>query len=98
MLPLKANETTADFMKRIFHMMKQTLVEDNGRNSLMQLGLTYDIDTIPYVLTFDEHVLRQRFTSLWERDYLVEKLSHRRRNTTFRWINKMMHPDWDSRE
>jgi hypothetical protein len=46
----------------------------------MQLGLTYNIDAVPYVLIFDEHVLRQSpgFTSLWERDYLVEKLSHRR--------------------
>jgi hypothetical protein len=39
--------------------MKQTLVEGNVRRSFMQLGLTYDIDTIPYVLIFDEHVLRE---------------------------------------
>jgi hypothetical protein len=37
-------------------MMKQTLVEDNVRSSFMQIGLTYDIDTIPYVPIFDERV------------------------------------------
>jgi hypothetical protein len=57
-LALGTDETTAGFMKQIFHMMKQTLVEDNGRSSFMQLGLTYDIDAIPYVLMSDEHVLR----------------------------------------
>jgi hypothetical protein len=40
-------------------MMKQTLFKDNVRSFFMQLGLTYDIDTIPYVLIFDEHVPRQ---------------------------------------
>jgi hypothetical protein len=28
-LPLETDETTAGFIKRLFHMMKQTLVEDN---------------------------------------------------------------------
>jgi hypothetical protein len=97
---LETDETTAGFIKRIFHMMKQILVEENVRSSFMQLDLTYDIDTIPHMLIFDEHVLRQSpgFTSLWERDYPVEKLSQRRQNATFGWINKMMRPDWDSRE
>jgi hypothetical protein len=82
-LPLETDETTTGFIKRIFHMMKQILFEDNVQSSLMQLGLTYDIDTIPYVLIFDEYVLRQRpeFTSLWERDCPVERLSQLRRNT-----------------
>jgi hypothetical protein len=66
----------------------------------MQLGLTYDIGTIPYMLIFDEHVLERspRFTSIWERDCFVEKLSQGRRMATFGWINTMMRPDWDSRE
>jgi hypothetical protein len=99
-LPLEAGETTAGFMTRIFHMMKPTVVEDDVRSSFVQLGLTYDIDTIPCVLISDEHVLRQSpgFTSLWERDYPVEKLSQRRRNATFGWMNRMMRPSCDSRE
>jgi hypothetical protein len=64
-LPLETDERTTGFSKRIFHVMKRTLVEDHVRGSFMQFGLTYDINTIPYALIFDEHVLRQSpgFTS-----------------------------------
>jgi hypothetical protein len=98
--PLETDETTAGFIKRNFHMMKQTLVENNVRSSFVQFCLTYDIDTNLYELIFDEHVLRQSpgFTSLWERGYPIEKPSQRRGNATFGWINKMICPDWDSRE
>jgi hypothetical protein len=58
-LPLETDKTTASFIKRFFYMMKQILVDDNVRSPFMQLGLTYDIDTIPYVLIFEERVLRQ---------------------------------------
>jgi hypothetical protein len=99
-LPLDSDETAAGFIKRIFHIMKQTLVEDNVRSAFTQLGLRYNIDIIPYTLLFDEHELRQSsgFTSLWQRDYPLEKLSQRRRNATFGWVNKMMRPDWNDRE
>jgi hypothetical protein len=39
-LPLETDETTAGFIKRIFHIIKQSLAEDNVQSSLMQLGLT----------------------------------------------------------
>jgi hypothetical protein len=38
-LPLESEETTAGFIMDIFHMMKQTLVEDNVRHAFVQLGL-----------------------------------------------------------
>jgi hypothetical protein len=65
-LPLETDKTTTGFIQRISHMMKQTLVEDNIRRSFVQLGLTYDIDTIPDVFISGEHLLRQSpgFTSL----------------------------------
>jgi hypothetical protein len=56
-LLLKSEETTVGFIKRIFHMMKQTLVPDNVRSSFRQIGLRYGIDTSPYVLLFEEHML-----------------------------------------
>jgi hypothetical protein len=34
-LPLETKKTTAGFIKQIFHMMKQTLVEDNVRSSFL---------------------------------------------------------------
>jgi hypothetical protein len=97
---LDGDETTAGFITRIFHMIKQTRVADNVRSAFVQLGLRYDIDTDPYVLLFDEHVLRESpgFTSLWQRDFPLEKLSQRRRNATFDWVNTAMRPDWNSRE
>jgi hypothetical protein len=55
-LSLETDETTAGFIKRIFHMMEWNPVEDNRRSSFMQLSLTGDINIIPDVLIFDEHV------------------------------------------
>jgi hypothetical protein len=79
-LPLDFDETTAEFIKRIFHTIKQTLVEDNVRSSFMQIGLQYNIETSPYLLSFDEDVLRQSsgFISLWQKDYPLEQLSRRK--------------------
>jgi phosphosulfolactate phosphohydrolase-like enzyme len=37
--PWDNDQTTAGVIKRIFHVMKQTLVEDNVRNAFIQLGL-----------------------------------------------------------
>jgi hypothetical protein len=34
-LPLESDEHTAGFIKRIFHLMKQTLMEDNIRSASM---------------------------------------------------------------
>jgi hypothetical protein len=84
-LLLESEETTVGFIKRIFHIMKQTLVPDNVRSSFKQIGLRYGIDTSLYVLLFEEHLLRQSpgFTSLWQIDYPLKKLSGRRRNTPF---------------
>jgi hypothetical protein len=96
-LPLESDETTAGFIMCIFHMMKQTLVEDNVQHAFVQLGLRYNIDTSPYTLLFDERVLREspKFTSLWQRDYPLEKLSQGRRNVIFGWANKAMRPEWN---
>jgi hypothetical protein len=78
-VPLESDETTAGFIMRIFQMMKQTLVEDNVRHAFVQLGLRYNIDTSPYALFFDKLVLRESpgFTSLWQRDHPLEKLSQK---------------------
>jgi hypothetical protein len=38
-LPPESDEHTEGFIKRIFHLMKQTLMEDNVRSAFMQLGL-----------------------------------------------------------
>jgi hypothetical protein len=95
-LPLETDETMARFIRCIFHMMKQTLVETKARSAFRLAGLRYDIGRNPYVLLFDENVLRQSpgFTSLWERDCPPDNLSQRRRNAPFGWVNMTMRPDW----
>jgi hypothetical protein len=67
-LPLESDETTVGFIRHIFDMMKQTLVETNVRSSFRQIGIQYDVDRDPSVLLFDEDVLGQSpgFTSRWE--------------------------------
>jgi hypothetical protein len=37
-LPLESDKTTAGFIKRIFHMLTQTLMEDTVRNAFTHLG------------------------------------------------------------
>jgi hypothetical protein len=96
-LLLEGDEHTAGFIKRIFHLIKQTLVGDNVRNAFIQLDLQYNIEATIYLLYFDEGVLRESpgFTSPWESDYPAEKLSYRRRNSPFGWVNRMMRPEWN---
>jgi hypothetical protein len=96
-LPLDSDETTAGFITRTFHMVKQTVVKDNVQHAFIQLGVRYNIDTSPYTLPFDERVLRESpgFTSLWQTDCPLEKLSQRRRNAIFGWVNKAMRPEWN---
>jgi hypothetical protein len=96
-LPLQSDEHTAGFIKRIFHLMKQTLVEDNVQSAFMQLGLQYIIEATPCLLHFDEDVLREGpgFILLWESDYPAERLSYRRGNSPFGWVNMMMPPEWN---
>jgi hypothetical protein len=95
--PLDSDETTVGFIKQIFYTMKQTLMENNVRSSFMQIGLQYNIETSPYLLSFDEDVLRQRsgFTSLGQRDHPLEQLSRRRQNVPFGWVNQAMRAEWN---
>jgi hypothetical protein len=67
-LPFDNDEITTGFVKRVFHNAKQTLVEDNVRSAFMQLRLSCDIRTTPYLLLFDENMLRESpgFLALWE--------------------------------
>jgi transposase len=91
-LPLDSDETTAGFIKRICQTMQQTVVEDNVQSSFMQIGLHSDVETSPYLLSFDEDVLRQSsdFSSIWQRDYPLEQFSPRRQNVPFGWVNQTM--------
>jgi hypothetical protein len=99
-LPVRNDKTTVGFIKRIFHNLKQSRVEDNVRSAFMYLGLTYQVDTTLYLLIFDENVPResQDFQTLWQRDYPIEALSPRRRTAAFGWINEQTAAHWNAEE
>jgi hypothetical protein len=84
------------FINRIFHNMKQTLVEDMMRRAFIQIGIRYNIDVVPYRLIFDESTLRESpgFLTLWRRDYPLGQLSVKRRNARFSWVNQGMRDNW----
>jgi hypothetical protein len=67
---LQSDESTSSFSNRIFHMMKQALVENNHRAAFFHPGLGYSIDVSPSRLLFNSHVLRSgsEFTSLWQEE------------------------------
>jgi hypothetical protein len=91
-LPFQNDETTVGFIKRVFHNLKQSLVEDNVRSAFLHLGLPYQVGVTPCLLLFNENVLResQGFQTLRERDYPMEALSYKKRTETFGWINEQM--------
>jgi hypothetical protein len=58
-LALDSDDSAARFIKRIFHNMKQALVEENVRNAFIQIGVRHNMDVVPYRLIFDEPQLQQ---------------------------------------
>jgi hypothetical protein len=57
------------FLLRVYRDFKQTVIEVNIWKAFEAIGITYDIEQIPYGLLFDEEKLRQSpgFVELWER-------------------------------
>jgi hypothetical protein len=55
-LPSQNGETAVGLIKRIFHNLNQSLVEDNVRSAFVHLGLTYQVDVTPYLLIFRKNV------------------------------------------
>jgi hypothetical protein len=67
---MNSDDSTAPFIRRIFHNMKQTPVADNVWSAFVQIGVSYNIDVAPCRLIFDESTLRQSqgFLTLWHLD------------------------------
>ena len=88
-LPLSNDNSTVKFIQKIFHSLKQTLIEDNVRNAFKMLGFEYDVSHTPYTLLFREEKLHgsRGFREIWEADYPLDQLSKRRREPRYGWIN-----------
>jgi hypothetical protein len=63
---LESDETKTTIIKCIFHVMMQSLVQDQVGSGFLHLWLQYDIDACPHVLIFDSPVLGKGVTLLWQ--------------------------------
>jgi hypothetical protein len=66
----------AQFLLKVYHDFKQTMVESNRWEAFAAIGFIYDIEQTPYGLLFDEEKFRQcrGFVELWERNTPSESL------------------------
>jgi hypothetical protein len=80
----------AAFLIRVYHDLKQTMIEVNIWGAFAAIGFSYDIMETPYRLLFDEQKLRQSrgFIGLWDRDTRLESLLTCRQQAQLGWINK----------
>ena len=89
-LPFDNEQGTADFLFRTYRTFKQTMIEPNIWGAFQEAGFDFDVSNEPYRLQFDEEKLRRTpaFQEIWAIDFPLEKLSARRQNAKFGWINQ----------
>jgi hypothetical protein len=66
------------------------MVEANIWGAFQQAGFEFEVGAEPYRLRFDKEKWRASpaFREIWSLDFPLEKLSTRRQNARFGWINK----------
>jgi hypothetical protein len=89
-LPFDDDQPTATFLLNTYRTFRQTMVEANIWGAFHQAGFEFEVGAEPYRLRFDEEKLRASpgFRGIWSLDFPLEKLSVRRQNARFGWINK----------
>jgi hypothetical protein len=90
-LPFDDDQGTATFLLKIYRTFKQTMIEVNIWAAFQQAGFEFDVSREPYRLRFDREKLRSSpaFQEIWSLDFPLEKLSVRRQQTRFGWINQL---------
>jgi hypothetical protein len=88
--PFNEDDGTGFFLLRTSRTFKQTMIEGNIWGAFQEAGLEFDASVEPYRIRFDEEKLRRspRFEEIWHLDFPLEKLSTRRQNARFSWINQ----------
>jgi hypothetical protein len=83
-------KATVNFIIKVYHDFKHTMVESNTWRAFQALGLEFDTRSEPYSLSFNEEKLRESagFRALWSIDFPLDQLSTRRRDASFGWINQ----------
>jgi hypothetical protein len=89
-LPFGNDHSVAAWVKHIFHNFKQTLISNKVCSAFMHIGIQYSIKVEPYLLTFDECVLRESsgFLEIWQHDYPLGQLLLRRKRSRFGSLNQ----------
>jgi hypothetical protein len=89
-LPIEDDQGTAAFRLKTYRAFKQTMIEANIWGAFHELGFEFDTSVEPYRLLFHEEILRATpgFREIWALDFPLEKLSLRRQNAKFGWINR----------
>jgi hypothetical protein len=89
-LPFGDDQDTATFLLKTYRTFKQTMVEVNIWGAFQQAGFEFDVSVEPYRLRFEGAKLRASpaFQEIWSLDFPLGRLSARRQNASFGWINK----------
>jgi hypothetical protein len=83
-------QSAADFLLKVYHDFKQTMIEVNTWRVFAAIGFTHDIEQSQYAMLFDKEKPRQSpgFTELCERDTPLGSMSRRRQNAKFGWMDE----------
>lgn len=92
----QTQQSTVDHSKQAFVSSKiinayeETMTGSRIRASFNRAGFTIDTSKNPHRLIFDENLLKENpgFKKLWDANVPMERLSARRQNHRFGWINQ----------
>jgi hypothetical protein len=91
-LPFEDEKETVNFIMKVYHEFKQTIVESNIWGALQAIGFEFDTEAEPYRLLFNEEKFTQSAGSResWSIALPLDQLLSRRQkqNARFGWINK----------
>jgi hypothetical protein len=87
-LPFGSDNLTVTLIHEAFRSLKQTIVEDNVRNTFKAIGFEFNITQTPCTLLLQEEKLRQSqgFRAIWDADNSMDQLWKRRREARYGWI------------
>jgi hypothetical protein len=90
-LPFGDQKATVQFIVKVYHNFKRTMVESNRCSAFQILGFQFDIRSEPYRLLFNEEKLRESAGSreLWSIEFPLDQLSIQRRPAGYRPLSKI---------
>jgi hypothetical protein len=89
-LPFGDEKGTAQFIKRMRHDLRLTMIDMNRRGAFQEIGRTFVVIDGVQCVVFNEMTLRKNrgFKKLSAIGFSLDDLPARRRRAEFEWINK----------